>query len=127
MFQDPGECHTLVVPEGEHNRWLKRANRAVALFPSPNVTPSEAFLPTAASGSEGRDRLERSFNVGVNGFGGSNPSSPLPNPDRAAPLLMGSPLRFKGNGGGDVGVRSPWEAPSSDSEWRRLKGGKGEG
>lgn len=121
MFQDPGECHTLVVPEGEHNRWLKRANRAVSHFPSPNVIPSETFLPTAASRSGGRDRMGKSFSVGMDSFGGSNPSSSLPNLDRAASLSVGSPLRPKMNGG-DVGARSPWEAPLSDSEW----GGKGE-
>lgn len=70
MFQDSGECHALVVPEGEQNRWLKRANRKRAAAHAPvtsSGTPVEA-LSAAVGGGAGRSKP---FGPVTNGFFGN--------------------------------------------------------
>lgn len=68
MFQDPGECHALKLPEKEHNQWLRRANRAAGNFSqSASGGYSAAAAAAAAAGSSSSSPMHQTTD-GVDQF-----------------------------------------------------------
>lgn len=72
MFRDPGECHSLKIPQRGHNQWLRRANRTSA-----TASSSSSSSPAPSSPS---------------------PGSSLPRPPSAESLGAGRPLEEESDG-----------------------------
>lgn len=134
MFQDPGECHALKLPEREQNQWLRRAHRVSSVATPSTTSPSLSQSLSADTASHGQGNSSSYAGGEVTATGCRDavssvlPLTTPPGSPRPAPWRLPIQAReFRAEGALGVfgkGTGSEITRLSSFSLWPRVRKGK---